>query len=152
MQELGRVLSWKAQKKCHHYGNEVPANECLCPPFFCVSMHHHRDATGSWQPCWGHPWLGTASTSLVPFGPWWPLVLMTEWTFCITAACPGEDKRWWQWKETQSWWRLGDSPMGHGSNWAAEWWVQLRTRGPLSLFFDSACHVVWCFLCLEIKT
>lgn len=114
MWESEQTLSRTPQKKCHHSLNKVPANDDLSS---FVSMHLHRGATGSrhyyWVffffPCGGHC---LSSLPPPPAGPWWPLALMTDWTFCPAVPCPGEDKRGWQWQETQSPWRLGEDPTG----------------------------------------
>lgn len=92
----GLGLSWTTQKKCHRCRNEVPPDESFSPPLFCVAMHLHGGATGSWQHWWGHLQLGTTLTSPAPFGPWWPLVLMTDWTF----LCSSSLTRWGQEKMT----------------------------------------------------
>lgn len=100
--EMSPLLEWSASQRRS------------LSSFFCITMRLHRGATGSCQYWWGYPWLATASTSVLwpLLAPGDPLVLMTDWALCVAVLCPGEDKRGQQWQETQSWWRLRDSPTG----------------------------------------
>ena len=90
------------------------------------------------------------------YGPCWPPMTLWFWWQtgpfvyqCSVQVRTREDDNGRKHKADGGW---ETAQQGHGSRWTAEWWVQLRTRGPPSLSFSPACHVSWCRLCVGIKT